>query len=56
MTGEMYDVRLAKLEELFAIQEVERDAGKLFLDTAYPFIAEDDPTPYLAALQGAGSP
>jgi GNAT superfamily N-acetyltransferase len=46
MTDELYDVRLARLEELSSIQEIEREAGKLFLDTAYPFIAEDDPTPF----------
>ncbi|MGA9774051.1 MAG: GNAT family N-acetyltransferase [Blastocatellia bacterium] len=46
MTGDNYNIRSANREELSLLQEIERAAGHLFIDTDYPFIAADDPIDY----------
>jgi|SRR5215213_8383941 len=51
-----YQIRLARLEELPLLGEIERAAGALFLGTAYSFISDAEPTPpgKLRARQRAG--
>jgi GNAT superfamily N-acetyltransferase len=46
MTDDVYSIRPASREELSVLQDIERAAGKLFLNTDYPFIATDDPIRY----------
>jgi Predicted acetyltransferase len=43
MTGDSYRISLASREELSSLQDIERAAGQLFINTDYPFIATDDP-------------
>src|ERR1044071_6081216 len=46
MAGDSYNIRFASREELPLLQDIERAAGELFINTAYPFIATDDPISY----------
>ena len=46
MAGDSYSIRFANREELRLLQEIERAAGALFINTDYPFIATDDPVSY----------
>ncbi len=40
------NIRPANREELPLLQDIERAAGELFINTDYPFIATDDPISY----------
>jgi len=46
MAGDSYNIRFANCEELPLLQDIERAAGELFINTDYPFIATDDPMCY----------
>src|ERR1044071_6368437 len=46
MAGDSYNIRFANCEELPLLQDIERAAGELFINTDYPFIATDDPISY----------
>jgi GNAT superfamily N-acetyltransferase len=46
MMGDNSIIRPARCEELSSLQEIERAAGELFINTDYPFIATDDPICY----------
>ena len=46
MAGDSYNIRFANCEELPLLQDIERAAGELFINTDYPFVATDDPMCY----------
>jgi ribosomal protein S18 acetylase RimI-like enzyme len=43
MVNDDIRVRLARLDDLQVIRDIEGSAGKLFLESEFPFIAEDEP-------------
>ena len=45
-TGDSYNIRSANCEELRLLQEIERAAGQLFINTDYPFVATGEPIRY----------
>jgi ribosomal protein S18 acetylase RimI-like enzyme len=56
MSDEANKIRLARVEDLPVIREIEAAAGKLFLESEFPFIAEDEPMSIetLSQHQGKG--